>query len=163
VRKSYKSLINWGLSNLKIQIFDHSNFDKEIFNRFKKFHIQIAGRQTRSNISWDLQLNAIKNKDAFLVLGHLNDKLVSGAYIIHGSVSAYYGVAVNDRELMSQNLPIGHAILYTSMIHAKTKKQEVFILGTTNNNLDEKALDIMKYKRGFTNMLNTKTKHLVQL
>ena len=163
IRKSYKSLINWGLSNLKIRIIDHSNFDKDIFNSFRDYHIQIAGRQTRSNMSWDLQLDAIKNKEAFLVLGHFNNKLVSGAYIIHGSESVYYGVAVNDRELMSQNLPIGHATLYSSMIYAKEKKLNYFILGNSNESEDGKVKDINKYKKGFTNTINAKTKYLVNL
>lgn len=163
VRKSYKSLINWGLTNLKLVIIDRLNPDKEIFDSFKNLHIHVAGKQTRSNLSWDLQFDEILNDEAFLILGYLNEKLVSGAYIIYGSKIAYYGVAVNDRELMAKNLPIGHSILFSSIIHAKEKGLQLFILGNIGITIDEKVNEIVKYKKGFSNTVIAKTKHLVQL
>lgn len=163
VRKSYKSLINWGITNLKMVIIDRSNPDKERFDSFKNLHIHVAGKQTRSNLSWDLQFDEILNNEAFLILGYLNEKLVSGAFIIYGSKTAYYGVAVNDRELMAKNLPIGHSILFSSIIHAKEKGIKLFILGNIGITTDEKVNDIVKYKKGFTNTVEAKTKHLVQL
>lgn len=163
VRKSYKSLINWGLKNLKMVIIDSSNPDKEIFDSFKSLHIHVAGKQTRSNLSWDLQFDEILNNEAFLILGWLNEKLVSGAYIIHGSKEAYYGVAVNDRELMAKKLPIGHSILFFSIIHAKEIGLQLFINGRIGHNDDEKANDIIKYKKGFTNTTRAKTIGLITI
>jgi hypothetical protein len=163
VRKSYKSLINWGLSNLKTVLISKNNLDKILFDSFKNFHIQVAGRQTRSDYSWDLQYDAILNDDAFLLLGYLDDRLVSGAYIIYGSESAYYGVAVNDRQLMKQNIPVGHSILYSSILNAKNIGIKTFKLGVIDNKHEDKITQINMYKKGFTNTVNTVVKLLVEL
>jgi len=163
VRKSYKSLINWGYGNLKLIVINKSNPDKDNFYKFKKFHVEVAGRQTRSNYSWDLQYKAILEGKAFLVLGYNKDLLVSGAHIIHGTDVAYYGVAVNDRGLMAENKPLGHAILFKSIIYAKEIGLQKFILGNIETSNDNKINDIIKYKKGFTNTLASKAKYLVQL
>ena len=42
VRKSYKSLINWGQKNLDITIIDHKNGSIEQFDEYRNFHIRIA-------------------------------------------------------------------------------------------------------------------------
>ena len=163
VRKSFKSLINWGITNLKMVIINKSNPNKEIFDSFKHFHVKVSGRQTRSDYSWELQFKAIKNERAYLILGYYMGELVSGAYNLYGSDVAYYGVAVNDRELMAKNLPIGHAVLFKSILYAKEIGLKKFILGTIEKTSDIKINDILKYKKGFTNTLESKIKHLIQL
>ena len=132
IRKSFKSLINWGVKSLKIDVIDSGNLDKIKFNSFKDFHAKVSGRKTRSDKTWDLQYDAIRNNEAYLTLGYLDDLLVSGTYIAHGAGVAYYGVAVNDRELMAKNLPIGHSILFNSIILAKKKGLYKFIVGDYN-------------------------------
>jgi len=163
IRKSFKSLINWGKKNLQIDIIDSNNLDKIKFNSFKDFHVKVSGRKTRSDKTWDLQYDAIRNNEAYLTLGNLNGVLVSGAYIAHGTDIAYYGVAVNDRELMAENLPIGHSILFQSIILAKKKGLNKFIVGDYNFVEDEKINAITKYKKGFVNSMSLKPKYLIEL
>jgi len=163
IRKSFKSLINWGKKNLQIDIIDSNNLDKIKFNSFKDFHVKVSGRKTRSDKTWDLQYDAIRNNEAYLTLGNLNGVLVSGAYIAHGTDIAYYGVAVNDRELMAENLPIGHSILFKSIILAKKKGLNKFIVGDYNFVEDEKINAITKYKKGFVNSMSLKPKYLIEL
>jgi len=163
IRKSFKSLVNWGKKNLQIDIIDSNNLDKIKFNSFKDFHVKVSGRKTRSDKTWDLQYDAIRNNGAYLTLGNLNGVLVSGAYIVHGTDIAYYGVAVNDRELMAENLPIGHSILFKSIILAKKKGLNKFIVGDYNFVEDEKINAITKYKKGFVNSMSLKPKYLIEL
>ena len=163
IRKSFKSLINWGNNTLQIDIIDSSNLDKIKFNSFRDFHVKVSGRKTRSDRTWELQYEGIRNNEAYLTLGNLNGVLVSGAYIAHGTGIAYYGVAVNDRELMAENLPIGHSILYNSIILAKKKGLNKFIVGDYNFTEDAKINAITKYKKGFVNSMILKPKYLIEL
>jgi hypothetical protein len=163
VRKSYKSLINWGLASMRFEIINNTNANKNLFNSFRDYHIEIAGRQTRSTFSWDLQFEGILANESFLVLGFLQDQLVSGVYILHSIEQAYYGVAVNNRKLMADNLPIGHAVLYKAIVHAKALGLKKFFLGNVNQTDDNKINGIIKFKKGFTNTIQTRVKMLVEI
>jgi hypothetical protein len=163
VRKSYKSLINWGHRNLKIELINYLNPNKILFDEFRNFHILVSGRQTRSNLSWDLQYESILKNEAFLVLSFLNDDIVSGSYVIHNTEISYYGVAVNNRDLMAQNIPIGHYTLFNSILQAKSLGIKKFILGNINLSDDEKINAIIRYKKGFSNTVKTNIKFVVNI
>ena len=75
VRKSYKSLINWGRKNLETKVFDASNMDGSVMEEFENFHIAVAGRRTRSHQSWMLQSKAVKEGMGFVVMGYLDGEL----------------------------------------------------------------------------------------
>ena len=96
-------------------------------------------------------------------MGQLNEVLVSGVYIVHGSENAYYSVSVNDRELMARNVPVGHSILYKAIIVAKNKGFDKFIVGDYNQTSDDKINAITKYKKGFVDTISCKAKYLVDL
>lgn len=163
VRKSYKSLINWGQKELRIELINHLNPDKKDFNDFKNFHIFVSGRQTRSALSWDLQFESILKNESFLVLGFLNDELVSGCYIIHNTQMAYYGVAVNNRELMARNIPIGHYVLFHSILYSKAIGVKRIILGNVDLSNDDKINAIIHYKNGFSNTVEAKRKFFIEI
>lgn len=152
IRKSYKSLLNWGQKNLSIKFYDFEDITPDIFYEFKDFHRQVSGRKTRSDISWELQYQTILNKKAFIKYAYYQSRLVSAIYIIYGSETAYYGIAVNDRELMSQNIPVGHYLLYSSILDCKIKDIKYFELGFIENN-SENNNTISLFKKGFTNTL----------
>ena len=93
---------------------------------------------------------------------YLDDLLVSGIYISTNENQAYYGVSVNDRDLMKDNKPIGHATLFTSIIESKKRGKNIFILGDYND-ADDKNKNISNYKLGFTNRVrsvNSFTSHI---
>lgn len=155
VRKSYKSLINWGQRNLDIRIYDSSNMTDDIMSIFEDFHVAVAKRHTRSHESWMLQSKAVKQGMGFVVMGYLNEQLVTATLVLNGNKDCYYGVCVNDRTLMAQNLPIGHYGLFKSILLSKEKGFAQFNFGDVSNNADPKVNDIVKYKRGFSNLLQT--------
>jgi len=156
VRKSYKSLINWGQKNLDIKIFDNTNMTDEVMSEFEDFHVAVAKRHTRSHKSWMLQSKAVQQGMGYVVMGYYNCKLVTATLVLNGNKGCYYGVCVNDRELMAQNLPIGHYGLFKSILLAKEKGFAKFNFGDVSNNTDPKVNAIVKYKRGFSNILHTR-------
>lgn len=156
VRKSYKSLINWGQKNLKILVYDESNMSDEVMCEFEDFHVAVAKRRTRSHQSWMLQSKAVQQGMGYVVMGYYNDKLVTATLVLNGKKNCYYGVCVNDRDLMAQNLPIGHYGLFKSILIAKEKGFARFNFGDVSNNDDPKVNAIVKYKRGFCNILHTR-------
>jgi hypothetical protein len=164
LRKRYKTFVNWGEKNLSIELMDCTNPDYDKFISFRNFHIETAGRQTRSDRSWDIQFEAIKNNDAYLVMGYYQEKLVSGTLNMHGIKSVYYGVGVNDRMLMEQNVPISHQVMFYAILEAKKKGMKEFIVGMVNNEeKSEKEISIFKYKAGFTNTIAAKNKFSILL
>lgn len=156
VRKSYKSLINWGQKNLDIKVYDESNMTDEVMCEFEDFHVAVAKRHTRSHESWMLQSKAVKQGMGYVVMGYYNSKLVTATLVLNGNKDCYYGVCVNDRDLMAQNLPIGHYGLFKSILLAKEKGFARFNFGDVSNNTDPKVNAIVKYKRGFSNLLHTR-------
>lgn len=156
VRKSYKSLINWGQKNLDIKVYDESNMTDEVMTEFEEFHIDVSKRRTRTHKSWMLQSLAVKNGLGYVVMGYYKSRLVTATLVLNGEVDCYYGVCVNDRELMAQHLPIGHYGLFKSILLAKEKGFRRFNFGDVSDNLDPKVNEIVKYKRGFSNLLYTR-------
>lgn len=160
LRKSYKSLINWGKRNLELHIYDQTNMTDDIMCQFEDFHIQVSKRRTRSHESWMLQTESIKEGLGYIVFCNYEGKLVSATLILNGESECYYGVCVNDRELMAQNLPIGHYGLYKSILIAKEKGLKKFNFGDVSNNADSKINAIVKYKRGFCNQLSSRNYYI---
>jgi len=160
LRKSYKSLINWGKRNLELHIYDQTNMTNNIMCQFEEFHIQVSKRRTRSHESWMLQAESIYEGLGYIVFCNYEGKLVSATLVLNGESECYYGVCVNDRELMAQNLPIGHYGLYKSILIAKEKGLKRFNFGDVTDNSDSKINAIVKYKRGFNNQLHSRNYYI---
>jgi hypothetical protein len=152
LRKSYKSLINWGAKNLTLKTINNTNPELQEFLKFKDLHLTVAGRATRTHESWMLQFEQIVHNQGFLITGYSHDKLVSGTLVLHGSENAYYGVGAYDRNLMSQKLAISHYPLFYSILHAKSIGLKKYFLGTIDmlDPTDNKLNEINNFKKGFT-------------
>ncbi|MBI3500566.1 MAG: hypothetical protein HY063_02135 [Bacteroidetes bacterium] len=163
IRKSYKSLINWGERNLKVNIMNKDNADKKLFDEFKNFHLHTSGRQTRNDVTWELQYEMIKQGGAYLTTAFYSDNLVSANLFLHGTEEAFYSVAVNDRSLMAENISIAHYPIYHSISYGKQiglKKMNMDIVDKFD---DEKKNNISKFKKGFTNRVEVKTYYTISL
>lgn len=164
IRKSYKPLINSGKRNLEINIFYKESADEKIFEEFRKFHIEVAGRETRSNETWKKQFEMVQRGEAFLTLATQDKELVSGNLFLLGKEEAYYGVAVNRRELMRKNHSLGHAPLFESLLYCKELGLKEVVLGEdalASKTLKEESIDL--FKQGFSFLQKTNVIHRYQL
>ncbi|MFH0804178.1 MAG: hypothetical protein V1896_01075 [Candidatus Zambryskibacteria bacterium] len=154
LRHSYRSLINWGLKNLKIEIIDSKNISEEKMEAFRKLHIEVAGRETRSKKTWQYQLEMIKNKETFAIFGYLGEELVTAALFEYSSKYCFYGVSASKRELFDK--PMSHALIWTAILYAKkigciffeTGKQ-FFPYHKQSIKISNKDFGISTFKRGF--------------
>lgn len=153
IRKSYKSLINWGKKNLVLRIRDKNNVSAKDIESFRKLHISAAGRETRPRITWDLQYEMIKRNEAFAVLGELEGELVTAALFPCSKKYCFYGVSASKRELFDKSL--SHAALWEAILHAKKNGCRYFELGMqcySHQGGDPclpKDLNISVFKHGF--------------
>ena len=68
IRKSYKSLINWGEREIEVNIYEKDNILKSNFKSYKKLHFEVAKKRTRSDKSWEIQYDLIKSGNCFLIM-----------------------------------------------------------------------------------------------
>lgn len=153
LRKSYKSLVNWGMRNLDATVLDRARPDYAAFCEMRDFHRSIAGRATRADSTWDLQFEMIASGEAFAVLSHLKGRLVAASLVIFSKRSAYYGVGIYDRELMADGKPVGHSSVFRAMLLARSLGLQTFVLGDVTPRADSKLDSIAMFKKGFASRI----------
>lgn len=150
LRKSYKSLVNWGKRELEIAVVDRANPDAAKFEQYRLFHAKVAGRTTRPDASWDAMLELICNGHGELLLGYWNAALVSATLVMDGAARTVYVSAVYDRENFDK--PLGHWPLYHAILRARARGLSWFDLGEVpvkTSAIDQKAYTIGQFKKGF--------------
>ena len=150
IRKSYKSLINWGERELKIELYDENNITKKIFKLYSDLHFDVVGKKTRSKKSWDIQYDLIKSKNCFLSIGKYKNKIVAGGLFFNNGTVCNYGASVSKREFFDK--PIFHYILWKSILFAKKKNYKEFLIswGLFNSKMSKKEKSIQLFKDGFS-------------
>ncbi|MGK5094795.1 hypothetical protein WDW89_22645 [Deltaproteobacteria bacterium TL4] len=128
VRKSYKSLINWGKKNLVIECFHHQNMTPSVMEGFRQLHLHAAGKETRSHSTWDKHYEMVLNQEAFVLTGKLSEQLVTAAFFSFSSKYCYYGVSASNRDLFDK--PLSHAILWQAVLYAQELGCHWFETGT---------------------------------
>jgi hypothetical protein len=153
IRKSYKSLVNWGSRELKPKVLHSTNVSWEAMNNFRMLHIQVSGRETMTEESWKKRFEMVKDNKAFVVLGYLDDQLVTAGFFIRNATHCYYGSSASKRELFDK--PIFHSILWRAILHAREIGCSWFELGDRvfsndkESKITEKDENISKFKSGF--------------
>ena len=152
IRKSYHSLINWGLRELSIEIHDSSNIKWETVDKFRRLHIEASNRETRSISTWQKQYDAIKEGSSFLITATSNLELVSAAFFILSYNSCYYGSSASDRSLFDK--PLNHGIIWKAILESKRKGALLFDIGKTyldgsKMKPSSKEKNIAYFKAGF--------------
>jgi len=150
LRKSYKSLLNWGRNNQRIAIVNSANPDRLLFDLFQQFHLRIAGRATRPQATWDANFDTLRDGGGELILGFLpGDNLVAATLVYDAKGTACYGSGVYDRERF--DLPLAHWPLWLSMLRAHERGQRRFELGSIppSGTASDKEVAIGYFKRGF--------------
>jgi len=131
MRKSYQNLAN---KYTPIVSTHPSDID-----RFKQLHIEVCGRQTRSDKTWDMQKLMLEAGEAFIV--HSPSWDAAGLFICNEGY-CYYGVG--------KSLGLAsHPILWKAICHAKKLGCTEFEMGEQVFAGDKKAVGISLFKRGF--------------
>ena len=155
VRKSYRSLINWGKRHIILSYVNRDNPDLGMFDRYRYFHRRISGRVTRSQESWDIMFETIADGSGELSLGHDDaGSLLSATLTIDGGSVAQYSSGVYDRDRFDK--PIGHWPVLDAILRAKARGMSLFDLGEipVMETASEKEVSIGRFKRGFAGRLD---------
>ena len=154
LRKSYRSLINWGLRELQPQVFEGRSLTWEDMNEFRALHVREAGRETRSEASWRRQFEMVEASEAFVVEGRLDGEMVSAGFFCASQTHCYYGSSASRRDLFEQ--PLFHSLMWSAILHAKERGCRWFEVGEQaypNHPRDprpsDKARSISEFKHGF--------------
>ena len=155
LRKSYKSLLNWGQRNLEIRVVDAAAPDRAAFDLFQDFHRVVAGRVTRPQESWDAMYAWIANGGGELVLANLDGELVAGTMVVDGKSVAAYASGVYDRERFDK--PMAHWPLWVAMLRAAGRGRAEFDLGEIPlaGTVETKEFNIGYFKQGFATSIRT--------
>ena len=149
-RKSYKPLINKALKEWEIAVCAKDS--DSIFEEFRLLHVEVAGRETRSKSSWDIQREQLKNEEAFLVTVRDKKALIGAGFFNHTKDMGYYSVAAYKRELFDK--PIGHAVQMMAIQRLKDIGCATYNIGQkatvmASSSHTDKELSISYFKEGF--------------
>ena len=154
-RKSYKPLITAGQRTWLLGLLDTS--DELVWNEFRLLHLKVSGRKTRSDKTWAMQLEDIKNKDAFLVyLRNDEGAMVGGGLFNLTRDEGLYAVGAYDRSLFDK--PLGHVVQFRAIEELKKRGVPWYKIGTRCYRSDmptptDKEISISEFKQGFASHL----------
>lgn len=159
IRRTNKYSVARGQDEYDIELYDETSPDlEERFEEFHRMHSEVAGRETRSQATWDAQLDIIRESSAekgrsFLVF--IRDKeskqLAGSALFDTNPQTGIYCVAAYDRSRFSK--PVGHIVQAVAMERMREKGVRWYEIGERNYPADpgayDKLVDIGHYKEGF--------------
>lgn len=157
-RDTTRHSINKALQSWDAEVFDGQNPDlSKVWTEFKMLHIRESGRQTRSDETWEIQEQSIKNDDGFFIgLFDENRILVGGGYFMKTRSEVLYAVAAYNRDLFNQS--IGHAVQYLAL--SETIRQGIprYRVGELRYENEipkptDKELSISKFKQQFSTQI----------
>ncbi len=156
IRKSYRSLINWGKQNLNMEYVSADSPSFNLFKNLPDFHRQIAGKHYYSAVFWETLWISITQGAAELSLAYLEqDQLVGCVYVADAGKTSYYSMGIFNRALFDK--PLSHFPVYDAILRAKSRGIEIFDLGEVPvkvDGLNDKAVQIGFFKRGFASSFN---------
>jgi hypothetical protein len=139
LRPSYKSLLNWGRKHIEWR-------PSQDIDPLQWFHARIAGRSTRSQLTWDLLEAEVQQGRGDILYGHIGPELVSGSLYIDGGGVCIYWSGVYERSLFPK--PLAHYGLWLGMNRAADRGNHWFELGELPEG-EGKEANIGRFKRGF--------------
>lgn len=157
MRKGHKAAIKQVLKEpgYHVDVFDRSNITPEIMARFKEIHIFDAGRQTRTDASWECMYEWILSGMGCLTMLYQEEKgaYTAGALIMIYKKAAYYA-SFATMDSMMLNGHGGYIIQFTTIKYLKSQGIEFYETGSNRYPKDGdagqfKISEISKYQRGF--------------
>jgi len=126
-RKGYKSRIIQGSRLWAVGVLD-SYANESVWQEFRDLHFKAAGRVTRSDETWALQLQDIECQRALLIwLRDSSGTMVGGGFFNFTSDEGVYAVAAYDRTLFDK--PLGHVVQYRAIEELKRRGVRWYKIG----------------------------------
>lgn len=153
MRKGHKAAIKQvaKLPGYHVEVYDNTNITMEKVLIFKEIHKKDAGRQTRTDASWECMYEWIRDGRGTLVMLYLDELQGYGAaaLVMHWKKSAYYAsFGTLDSYFLGGHA--GHIIQWEAIKHLKAKGIERYETGDNYyGSEDPKLHEIGKYKKGF--------------
>ena len=150
-RKSFKSLISSGQKLWSVSVMEGPN--EKIWQEFKELHRKAAGRQTRSDETWQIHYQDILENRSFVVcLQNESGELIGAGLFNCTRDECVYAVAAYDRSLFDK--PLGHVVQYRAIEEMKKTKISWYKLGprafgTQIPAPTDKEISIGEFKQGF--------------
>jgi hypothetical protein len=139
VRKGHKAIIR---KKPAISLIHKGSFLAYSMANFRKLHIEVSGRETRSPKTWGIQASMILHGEAFAMMRYDNG-LTAAAFFNYNEHICYYSVGCSVEGTSS------HALVWEAILYAKELGCKKFDLGQQVFAGDEKLVNISKFKRGF--------------
>jgi len=148
LRKSFRSLINWGRANLEVTYVNAADCNRDRFDGYRLFHAEIAGRVTRPLASWDAMYAWLASGRGELICAALDSKLAAASLFIDGTETCIYMSGVYDRALEK---PLAHFMIWHGIERAQQRGMKIFELGDVpfSGTVSDKEYQIGYFKRGF--------------
>tara|TARA_B100001250_G_scaffold254742_1_gene219181 strand:- start:8079 stop:9056 length:978 start_codon:yes stop_codon:yes gene_type:complete len=134
------------------EIIDKKNYKKNEIFEMMKLHIEISGKQTRSQKSWEQNENMILEDKGFLTKVSYKGIVVSYSFFCHNNFTCIYLSSAGRREYYKKIRNMHHKSLWMAINYAK-KKCKFFFIGAltlySKKILSEKEKSIEKFKSKF--------------
>lgn len=156
IRRTNKYSISKANELWKKGIICNANSEVEInnaFEAFRKLHIEVAGRETRSVNTWNLQRDAVVNGNDFVIMLYdFSDKLIGASLYTTTGSEGSYAVAAYDRSLFDK--PVGHISQWLAILHMRELGIKWYHVGTRFyendwNHPTDKEVAIGHFKEGW--------------
>ena len=129
-------------------------------------HYKISGRKTRSDKSWRLQYEAIKNNNGLLILiNDLQNNLIGGGFFFIGEHDAFYSVGVFNRSLF--NKPVGYNMQYEAIKYFIKKNKKIYRVGKLFSINDipkpsQKQINISNFSKKFSSEVVMSVSYIIK-
>ena len=150
-RKSYKPLINSGAKLWTVGLLKKG--DESIWQEYRVLHEKVSGRKTRSDLTWNMQLQEIEKGKSFLVwLRSTSGEMVGGGLFNLTKDECVYAVGAYNRSLFDK--PLGHVVQFSAITEMKERGIHWYKLGSRYfhakcSGSTDKEVRIGEFKQGF--------------
>lgn len=138
----------------KVFIVDQANYEAKHFDSYRAIHFTAAGRQTRSDESWEKQRSWLQAGTSLLAVEEKEGQTVSTAFVNTYKHRAYYQSAAT-LPAFEREVGIGHLVQWEIIRHLKKNAFTHYEIGwnyypnISQEVADPKLLGISRFKGGF--------------
>ena len=130
------------------------------FDRYRALHLEVAGRITRSPITWEMQKSRLQQDEALLILAEDvdNGNLISGSYFEFNGYEAIYASSATNRSYF--NTSVNHGMQALAIESFVDRGILYYLLGEQFSpaKTDEKNQNIPKFKARFASHRESRIK-----